>query len=142
MGRKFAADLRTKRRKLSRKAEDLKDGAARLRAARDKDPELLPSGLEENAIHRAEEFKTKAVALSPAIRLEELSVFIYQKKKGDKCYRYWKAEWRVHNGKMKQVHLGPAEGEKGLNEDEALAKARKMKADDLGINKALRTALH
>lgn len=133
MGRKFAADLRTKRRKLSKKAEDLKDGAARLKAARDKDPELLPSGLEENAIRRAEAFKEKAVALNPAIRLEELSVFTYTKKKGDKSYKYWKAEWRGHNGKMKQVHLGPAEGKRGLSEDKALAKARHAKAEDLRI---------
>jgi hypothetical protein len=35
---------------------------------------------------------------------------------------------------MKQVHLGPAQGKNGLSEDEALAKARKMKAEDLGIN--------
>ena len=143
MGRKFAADLRTKRRKLSRKAEDLKDGAARLKAARDKAPELLPTiGIEENAIHRAEEFKAKAIALTPAIRLEELSVFTYTKKKGNKSYLYWKCEWRGHNGKMKQAHIGPADGKRGLSEDEALQKAQKMKADDLGINKALRTALH
>ena len=102
----------------------------------------MPSCLEKNVIRRAEEFKAKATALSPAIRLEEISVFTYQKKKGDKCYRYWKCEWRGYNGKMKQAHLGPAQGEKGLSEDEALQKARKMKADDLGINKALRTALH
>jgi hypothetical protein len=139
MGRKFAADLRAKRRKLSKKAEDLNTGAARLKAAHDKDPELLPSGLEENAIRRAEEFKAKAVALSPAIRLEEISVFTYQKKKGNKCYRYWKAEWRRgHNGKMKQVHLGPAEGKNGLSEDEALAKARHAKAEDLGLRISLK----
>jgi len=138
MGRKFAADLRTKRRKLSRKAEDLKDGAARLRAAYDKDPELLPSGLEENAIFRSEGFKEKAVALNPAIRLEELSVFVYQKKKGDKSYRYWKCEWRGRDGKMKQVHLGPAEGKRGLSEDEALAKARRAKAEDLGLRISLK----
>jgi hypothetical protein len=136
MGRKFAGDLRSKRRKLSKKAEDLKTGAARLKAAHDKDLELLPSGLEENVIRRAEEFKAKATALSPAIRLEEISVFIYQKKKGDKSYRYWKAEWRSSDGKMRQVHLGPVEGERGLSEDDALAKARKMKAEDLGINTA------
>jgi hypothetical protein len=35
-----------------------------------------------------------------------------------------------------KAHLGPAQGEKGLSEDEALQKARKMKADDLGINTA------
>jgi len=138
MGRKFAGDLRAKRRKLSKKAEDLKAGAAWLKAAHDKDPELLPSGLAENAIHRAEEFKAKATALSPAIKLEELSVFTYQKKKGDKCYRYWKAEWRGHNGKMKQAHIGPADGKMGLSEDEALTKARRAKAEDLGLRISLK----
>jgi hypothetical protein len=37
-----------------------------------------------SVIRRAEEFKKKATALSPAIRLEELSVFTYQKKNVDK----------------------------------------------------------
>jgi len=138
MARKFAAGLRAKRRKLSKKAEDLKAGAARLKIAHDKDPELLPSGLAENSIRRAEEFKAKATALSPAIRLEEISVFTYQKKRADKVYRYWKAEWRGHNGKMKQAHLGPADGKKGLSEDEALAKARCAKADDLGLRISLK----
>jgi len=116
----------------------LKAGAARLKIAHDKDPELLPSGLEENVIRRAEEFKAKAVALDTSIRLEEISVFTYQKKKGDKCYKYWKAEWRGHNGKMKQAHLGPAQGEKGLSEDEALTKARRAKAEDLGLRISLK----
>jgi len=133
MPRKFADDLRARRRKFSEKAEDLKAGAASLQAARDKDPDL-PTGLEEGVLHRSKEFKDRAAALDSDIRLEELSVFVYQKKKGDKSYRYWKVEWRGPNGKMKQAHLGPAEGKKGLSEDEALAKARKMKADDLGIN--------
>jgi len=34
---------------------------------------------------------------------------------------------------MKQAHLGPAEGKKGLSEDEARAKARRAKAEDLGL---------
>lgn len=133
MGRKFAADLRAKRRKLSRKAEDLQAGAARLMAAYDKDAELLPSGLAENAVIRSEQFKEKAAALIPAIRLEELSVFTYTKKKGDKSYRYWKSEWRAPNGRMKQAHLGPTQGKRGLSEDEALIKARRIKAEDLRI---------
>ena len=116
----------------------MKAGAARLKIAHDKDPELLPSGLEENVIRRAEEFKEKATALDLSIRLEELSVFTYQKKRADKVYRYWKAEWRGHNGKMKQVHIGPAQGEKGLSEDEALAKARRAKAEDLGLRISLK----
>jgi len=139
MPRKFAKDLRARRRKLSEKAEDLKDGAARLRAARGKAPELLPTtGIEENAIHRAEEFKEKAVALNPAIRLEEIGVFTYSKAKSGKAYSYWKAEWRAPNGRMKQVHLGPAQGEKGLSEDAALAKARRAKAEDLGLRISLK----
>ena len=108
--------------------------AARLKAAYAKGPELLPTSLEENVIRRAEEFKKKATALDPSIRLEEISVFTYTKKNGDKSYRYWKCEWRSSNGNMKQAHLRPAEGKKGLSEDEALQKARRMKAEDLGIN--------
>ncbi len=142
MGRKFASDLRAKRRKLTAKARDLHDGAAYLKAARGKAPELLPTGLEENVISRAEEFKEKATALDLSIRLEEISVFIYAKRKGDKSYRYWKCEWRGHNGKMKQAHLGPADGKRGLSEAEALAKARKMKAEDLGIGTIRGTSLH
>ena len=131
MGRKFASDLRAKRRKFSQKAEDLQVGAARLKAAYKRDPKLLPSGFAENAVRRSEEFKEKAAALNSAIRLEELSVFTYTKKKADKSYRYWKAEWRAQNGRMNQAHLGPAEGKRALSEEEALLKARKMKAEDL-----------
>ena len=116
----------------------MRDGAARLKAAHAKDPELLPTGLEENVIRRAVEFKQKAVALNSSIRLEEISVFTYTKKKGDKTYRYWKAEWRGHSGKMKQAHLGPADGKMGLSEDEALAKARRAKAEDLGLRISLK----
>lgn len=138
MGRKFASDLRAKRRKLSRKAEDLQVGAARLKAAYDRDAELLPSGLAENAVIRSEQFKEKAAALNSAIRLEELSVFIYTKNKNGKVYSYWKAEWRGSDGKMKQVHLGPAQGKRSLSEEEALAKARELKAEDLGLRISLK----
>jgi len=36
---------------------------------------------------------------------------------------------------MKQVHLGTAQGENGLSEDEALQRARKMKAAALGVRR-------
>lgn len=136
MGRTFALGLREHRRKV----KDLQAGAQYLQKVRNKAPELLSTlGIEESTICKAEEeFKEKAEALSMAIKLEEVSVFTYTKK----GHLYWKAEWRAPNGRMKQVHLGPAEGKRPLFEDEALAKARKMKADDLGINKALRTAFH
>ena len=64
-------------------------------------------------------------------------VNFYTKKKGNKSDLYWKAEWSGRDGKMKQAHLGPADGlKRGLSEDEALAMARKMKAEDLEINMA------
>ncbi len=71
---------------------------------------MLSADLVESDIRRAGELKAKAPTLYLPIWLEELSVFIYPKKKGDNSYRYWKAEWRGHNGKMKKVHLGPADG--------------------------------
>jgi hypothetical protein len=54
-------------------------------------------------------------------QLEKIFVFTYAKR-GVKDYKYWKAERRASNGRMKQVHLGPSQGEKGLTE-EALQKA-------------------
>jgi hypothetical protein len=44
--------------------------------------------------------------------------------KGDKGDRYClgKTEWRGCDGKMKQVHLGPAEGNRALSEEETFAK--------------------
>jgi hypothetical protein len=68
-------------------------------------------------------------------------VFIYQKKNGDKSYRYWKAEWRGYNGRMKQARIDPADCKTGLSKNEALATARKMKAEDLEINKGQGTAI-
>lgn len=126
MGRTFALDLREHRRKV----KDLQAGAQYLQKVRSKAPELLSTfGIEESTICKAEEeFKEKAEALSMAIKLEEVSVFTYTKK----GHLYWKCEWRGHNGKMKQTHLGPAQGKRPLSEAEALTKARKMKAEDLG----------
>jgi len=41
--------------------------------------------------------------------------FTYTKKKGNKRDQYWKAEWSGRDGKMKQVHPGPAQGNRGLS---------------------------
>jgi len=141
MGRIFASDLRAKRMELSKKSKDLQAGAAYLQKARQKlsaiEGGLLPTGIEENVIlQQAEELKEKASALEQSIRAEEVSVFTYTKVKGSKTYKYWKAEWRVPaDGRIKQVHLGRAEGKKALSQDEALQKARRAKAEDLGILK-------
>ena len=40
------------------------------------------------------------------------------------------------------MYLGPTEDKRSLSDDEALTKAWRAKAEDLGINTALRTALH
>ena len=138
MGRIFASDLRAKRMELSKKSKDLQAGAAYLQKARLKLSAiggLLPTGIEENVIlQQAEELKKKATALEQSIRAEEVSVFVYTKTKGSKTYKYWKAEWRTPaNGRIKQVHLGRAEGKKALSQDEALQKARKLKKESLGI---------
>lgn len=126
MGRTFASDLREHRRKV----KDLQAGAQYLQKVRNKAPELLSTfGIEGSTICKAEEeFKEKAEALSMAIKLEEVSVFTYIKK----GHLYWKCEWRAPNGRMRQVHLGPAQGKRPLSEAEALQKARNMKAEDLG----------
>jgi hypothetical protein len=142
MGRIFASDLRAKRMELSKKSKDLQAGAVYLQKARLKLSAIeggLPTGIEENIIlQQAEELKEKATALEQSIRAEEVSVFTYKKVKGGKTYKYWKAEWRAPapDSKIKQVHLGRAEGKKALSQDEALAKARRAKAEDLKINTA------
>jgi len=68
----------------------LQAGAAHLKAPRSKAPDLLPSGLEENAIRRAEDPKEKAEALEPAIRIEELSVFITPRKRAIRSANFGK----------------------------------------------------
>lgn len=70
------------------------------------------------------------------IDIEELSGFVYAKRKGGKTYNYWKTEWGSHNGRMKQAHLSLVEGKKALSKDGGLAKARLAKAEDIGIKTA------
>jgi len=50
-------------------------------------------------------------------------------KKGSQKYAYWMATWR-EGGKVRNVHLGSC---KKISEEEALQKARKRKAEGLGI---------
>ena len=82
---------------------------------------------------RADELKANAEALKGAARLEDLTLWQMEKakitKKGSKTYLYWMASWR-EGGKVRNVHLGSC---KKLDGEAALQKARRMKAEALGI---------
>lgn len=71
-----------------------------------------------------------AKELKPLARLEDLSVYKIEKKgKKGKTNEYWHATWR-HGHDVYNVYLGSC---KKLAREQALQKARKMKAEDLGI---------
>ena len=96
----------------------------------------------------AHELKAEAEALKGAARLEDLNLWQMEKtrttKKGSKTYHYWMASWR-EGGKVRHVHLGSCrkvDHETALQKArkmkrEALAKARRAKGKDLGINTVL-----
>ena len=124
-------DAGEKRKALKREALEL---ARRAKAAM-KAAKTLPE-----ASHKARELQgeaDKALAESEALkdltRLEDLHVWAMKKirttKKGSKKYAYWMATWR-EGGKVRNVHLGSC---KKISEEEALQKARKRKAEGLGI---------
>jgi hypothetical protein len=54
---------------------------------------------------------------------------VKESKKGSKIYTYWMASWR-EGDKMRNVHLGSA---RKMGAEEARQKARKMKAEALGM---------
>ncbi|MDD4652780.1 MAG: hypothetical protein PHQ34_11175 [Methanothrix sp.] len=55
---------------------------------------------------------------------------VKQSRKGSKTYIYWLASWRK-GGKTRNVHLGSC---RKMDVAEARRKARKTKAEALGIN--------
>jgi hypothetical protein len=69
----------------------------------------------------------EARELKPLARLEDLSVYKVEKK--GKTNEYWHATWR-HGHKVCNVYLGSC---KKLAGEQALQKAKKIKARDLGI---------
>jgi hypothetical protein len=99
-----------------------------LRAAQ----KLVRAGIEVKEI--LEDLKIKqadalgeARELKPLARLEDLSVYKVEKK--GKTNEYWHATWR-HGHKVCNVYLGSC---KKLAGEQALQKAKKIKARDLGI---------
>jgi hypothetical protein len=83
---------------------------------------------------QAEKALAEAQALKLQARLEDLTVWqmekVKQSRKGSTTYSYWMASWR-EGGKTRNVHLGSC---KKMDGTEACLKARKMKAEALGIN--------
>jgi len=81
----------------------------------------------------AARLREQARVLEDVARLEDITVWedsiVKQTKKGEKKYRRWLAGWR-EGGKVRKVYLGSC---KKLSRDEALQKARVMKAEALEI---------
>jgi len=83
---------------------------------------------------QADSLMAEAETLKGAARLEDLTLWQMEKakttKKGSKTYLYWMASWR-EGGKVRNVHLGSC---KKMDSEAALQKARKLKAETLGIS--------
>ena len=77
----------------------------------------------------------EADSLRDAARLEDLHLWKMEKefdsRKGRKKYEYWMASWR-RGSKVHNEYLGTC---KKLDRENALQKARRIKAADLGIKK-------
>ena len=98
--------------------------------------EILPDakGKALEMVSRAGELKAEAEDLKGAARLEDLQIWEQRKvkdtKKGAKTYLYWMASWR-EGDKVRNVHLGSC---KKVDHETALQKARKLKAEAIGIS--------
>ena len=120
-----------KRKALKTEAMELERYArAAMRAS-----EILPDarGEARKLEQQAKELRAEAEALKGAARLEDLTLWQMEKekttKKGDQTYLYWMASWRVGE-KVRNVHLGSC---RKVDHETALQKARKAKAEALGI---------
>ena len=121
-----------KRKVLKAEALELeRDASMAMKAA-----EILPDakGKALEMVSRADELKAEAEALKGAARLEDLHLWQMEKtkstKKGSQSYFYWMASWR-EGGKVRHVHLGSC---RKVDRETALQKARKVKADALGLS--------
>jgi len=81
----------------------------------------------------AEAALAEALRLKDAARLEDLHLWKMERskdsRKGSKQYEYWMASWR-EGSKVRNVHIGSC---RKLDHQAALQKARKIKAEALGI---------
>ena len=120
-----------KRKALKAEALELaRDAKAAMRASK-----TLPEARKKACIleGQADSLQAEAEALKKAARLEDLSVWVMERakttKKGKKTYGYWMASWR-EGDRVRNVHLGSCAK---MDQDVAIQKARKMKAEALGI---------
>jgi hypothetical protein len=121
-----------KRKALKAEALELaKDAKAVMKAAK-----ILPDASEKarELEGQADELMAESEALRGAARLEDLHIWQMEKvkttKKGIRSYGYWMASWR-EGDKVRNVHIGSCAK---LDEETALQKARKMKAEALGLS--------
>jgi regulator of replication initiation timing len=121
-----------RRKILKRESRELAKDAKVLQKAAKTLPEADQEAqrLQKDADKALEE--SEALKLQP--RLEDLTVWEMEKtkstKKGTKTYTYWMVSWR-EGEKVRNVHLGSS---RKMDAEEALQKARKMKAEALGRN--------
>jgi regulator of replication initiation timing len=95
-----------------------------------------PSGLLADVatlMAMAENAAMEAQELKDAARLEDIHLWTMEKtkttNKGDRSYTYWMASWR-EGEKVRNSHIGST---RKMTEEEALTKAKKLKAAALGI---------
>jgi hypothetical protein len=119
---------RRKARELKAKARKLEQEAAILAGIRETE--------ELGAIkaNRAKELKTAAKDLNQSARLEDITVrrnpLSKPTRKGDRIYYRWVCSWQEGDRTVSK-YLGSC---KKMSEAEALRKARKLKAEALGID--------
>lgn len=90
----------------------------------------MRSMLEQLSLEKYDQAKElDAKARLENLRIYELKVKRSVRKRKCKVYSYWYASWRI-NSKVKNFCLGNTEK---MTHDEALIKARKLKAEYLGI---------
>ena len=117
-----------KAKELREEARTWKGEARKIRAAA---PELEPAAREREM--EAERLEAEALEALEEARLEAVSVYlgdvVKTTAKGEKKYRYYFASWKV-GGKKKNVYIGSP---RKMTLEEATAKARALKARDLGL---------
>ncbi len=120
-----------KRKALKAEAQELARDAKKVMKAAKTLPEAR--GKARTLEDRAASLQAEVEALKGAARLEDLSVWVMEKakttKKGSKTYGYWMASWR-EGDRVRNVHLGSCAK---VDREAAMQKARKMKAEALGM---------
>lgn len=123
---------RKKRRGVLKEARSW-DAEARRAASLEKIPGEARMSMVEVRTQEADRLKAQAEELAEQARLEDLHVWelirVKTSQKGTKNYTYWAASWR-EGGKIRNIYLGST---RRMSQEQANEKARKKKAEALGI---------